>query len=872
MAPAQPKSVFEMILAWSASRPAWQQDALRRIVTSGALDAAGVAEMVQLCKKGCGASDVVLVARPLEASHLPASATASSSVAITSITSVSGVNRLSPGQTLAFAPTGITVVYGDNGVGKSGYSRILKRACRARFPEDILPNAFDPQAVKGASATIGYSLAGVAATAITWTDADDPSPPLSAISVFDRECGRVHVRDKNEVAFRPFGLDVPDDLAALCIAVKEALTTEQEALKAAQDSVFVTPTFNPTTAVGKILSALGPKTDLSPLETLAAISEEEAARLIRLRSDLARDPAIASSEQRLFAQALTRMANELAAALTSFSDTGLSDVIALGEAARRARAAARLAAETAFTDTTLPDVGGESWKLLWEAARRYSAESAYPAHAFPCVEPDSACVLCQQPLGAAAGERMKTFETFVRADVEQTAHSAEEAFEAAILEFSSKSVAMPGQNLRRQLKLTRPELARDILRATATARLRRNLALRAAKGETVSALPPLPSSPEAAIRKLAAESLTYADALAAASDVEGRRRLEAERDGLVDRERLSDLLPKARREVARLASLDLLKKCLSETTTNAITTLGNSIADEVITPKVRDRFQEEIQKLAASRVRVDIVRSGGKFGSPHYQVRLFANEKAKVGQVLSEGEQTCVGLAAFLTELTTSAHRSTLVFDDPVSSLDHRWRHKVAERLVEEAGVRQIIVFTHDLIFLNDLQSLAQEKSVGYSALSLIQSSEGAGVVTTDLPWIAAKVPERVDNLEKEARAAKLLYEANDDAGYAEAVARIYSRLRSTWERGLEDVALCNVVNRHRDYINTKELAKVTALEITDVRDFQTAFKKCCDQTEAHDPSRGRNASPPPPDEVLADIAKVRPWMDAIRLRQKSVA
>jgi len=85
-------------------------------------------------------------------------------------------------------------------------------------------------------------------------------------------------------------------------------------------------------------------------------------------------------------------------------------------------------------------------------------------------------------------------------------------------------------------------------------------------------------------------------------------------------------------------------------------------------------------------------------------------------------------------------------------------------------------------------------------------------------------------------------------------------------------VALCNVVNRHRDYINTKDLVKVTALEVADVRDFQTAFKKCCDQTEAHDPSRGRNASPPPPDEVFADIAKVRPWMDAIRLRQKTVA
>ena len=95
--------------------------------------------------------------------------------------------------------------------------------------------------------------------------------------------------------------------------------------------------------------------------------------------------------------------------------------------------------------------------------------------------------------------------------------------------------------------------------------------------------------------------------------------------------------------------------------------------------------------------RVEVVRSGGQFGSPQYQVRLFANPKAKVHIVLSEGEQTCVALAAFLTELTTASHKSALVFDDPVTSLDHRWRRKVAERLIAEASDRQIVVFTHDL-------------------------------------------------------------------------------------------------------------------------------------------------------------------------------
>src|SRR3546814_13563438 len=68
----------------------------------------------------------------------------------------------------------------------------------------------------------------------------------------------------------------------------------------------------------------------------------------------------------------------------------------------------------------------------------------------------------------------------------------------------------------------------------------------------------------------------------------------------------------------------------------------------------------EIVRLAASKVRVEIVRSGGKYGSPQYQVRLFAKPDAKVHEILSEGEKTCVALAAFMTELATAMQRSAL--------------------------------------------------------------------------------------------------------------------------------------------------------------------------------------------------------------------
>lgn len=53
-------------------------------------------------------------------------------VILKSIGPVQNVATLSENQILTFAKTGITVIYGDNGVGKSSYARILKNACLAR--------------------------------------------------------------------------------------------------------------------------------------------------------------------------------------------------------------------------------------------------------------------------------------------------------------------------------------------------------------------------------------------------------------------------------------------------------------------------------------------------------------------------------------------------------------------------------------------------------------------------------------------------------------------------------------------------------------------------------------------------------------------
>lgn len=150
---AQQKTVLETILDWSKDRPLWQRDALRRIIANGRLTDADIGELVDLCKQGKGAPIGALKAVPLEKAHLPANPGQTAAVSLLSIADVTGVNNLAAGQTLGFEPNGITIIYGDNGAGKSGYARILKRACRARHAGKIEPNVYADQPLSASART-----------------------------------------------------------------------------------------------------------------------------------------------------------------------------------------------------------------------------------------------------------------------------------------------------------------------------------------------------------------------------------------------------------------------------------------------------------------------------------------------------------------------------------------------------------------------------------------------------------------------------------------------------------------------------------------------------------------------------------------------
>jgi len=152
---------------------------------------------------------------------------------------------------------------------------------------------------------------------------------------------------------------------------------------------------------------------------------------------------------------------------------------------------------------------------------------------------------------------------------------------------------------------------------------------------------------------------------------------------------------------------------------------------------------------------VEIALGPGERAVHPYEMKLMERPDVEPGRVLSEGERTCVALAGFLAEIEATDNASAIVLDDPVTSLDHRYRDAVAERLVKEARNRQVIVLTHDIVFLFMLRKHASEIGVSCHELSLERGNKQHGVVKQGPPWIALSVDRRIKQLIDELKKAE---------------------------------------------------------------------------------------------------------------------
>jgi energy-coupling factor transporter ATP-binding protein EcfA2 len=793
-------------------------------------------------------------------------------VTLVSVGNLRHVNRIPSDQTLTFGQApGLTVVYGDNGAGKSGYARVIKKACRSRgAPPTIRPDAFAPSPAGPATAEIVCGLAGTNHP-ISWQDGVSSDIRLANVFVFDAVTAEHYLEEDGPTAFTPRGLDILPKLSKCCDTISGSLQQEIERIKTDIASSAGNWKYNLATAVGKLVSSLSAKTKPADVDQLSQLTEGEAQRLRELNDALQADSKKKAMETRASATRLRAFASKASAAAKTLSDDEAGTLQILMAEAKASADAAVLVASGRFDASFLPGTGGNVWRELWEAARAYSTTVAYDGREFPVTTDGARCVLCQQDLDEDAVNRLAAFDSFCKDRSQQLAEQAAERLEEAVErintiealfpEFTRIDADLAAVAVGQRAKLDEFVNAAD----ERLARIKDNFA----KGLWTD-LGILPMSPGEMITQLAAGLEERAKMEGSADDPATREKLTSERDDLAAREWLAGVKADVVEQIGRYTRIEAIELCKKDTDTRKITDKNTDLTGLLVTEAYCRRFEDEVKKLGLCTISVKMEDAEGKKGERMFGLRLEKAQIHKVKDIASEGEQRCLALAAFLAELPLASHHSALVFDDPVSSLDHWFRGKIARRLAEECQLRQVIVLTHDVVFLNDLSTQAKDLRVASEFRHLEWSGEIPGQCQDGLPWDCKSPEDRMDKLEKQQRVLAKKWGPQPNEEDVREMREAYSWLRATLERIVELVVFADVVFRFRSYINMKKLKEVVGFPDSECREILRLDKRCCDVTEAHDPASGKQSPVPSPAELKQDIADTSAVLAAIRLRRNS--
>ena len=181
-------SVSISLESWLNSRPSWLRMAAdglvsnRRMPTDQEMDA-----LASHCLKE--AAKTLETPHPALAPGVILGTPSVGALRIDALSAIRGVNAIGTNAILDLSQGHMTVVYGANGSGKSGYARLMKHICGARAKGAIHGNVFG-NATEAASAQVTVTTTSatdgaLATSTLDWHAASGPHPKLAAVPVFD---------------------------------------------------------------------------------------------------------------------------------------------------------------------------------------------------------------------------------------------------------------------------------------------------------------------------------------------------------------------------------------------------------------------------------------------------------------------------------------------------------------------------------------------------------------------------------------------------------------------------------------------------------------------------------------------------------------
>jgi energy-coupling factor transporter ATP-binding protein EcfA2 len=745
-----------------------------------------------------------------------------------------GVNALKTGAQIDFAP-GVTVIFGENGSGKSGFVRVLKRAAGLRTAEDILHNVrVDKRPTPSGSFTVTV---GSASQTIPWKN-EFGIAPLNRVSIFDARGARLHVEDDLTYVYTPGELTLFPLVQNGIERVRAAFEATIAARTPGPNTILAS--FDRACSIYAIIETLGAATDVDEIRKYAVLPEniDTAIESLTIEVDALKSSNIQNelrrSRDRLAVVKTLKTAIETAKAFDI--ETYASRVVARDQAAQRRDEAGN----KAFEGLGIPGILNDEWRQFIQAGEEYLKKNA--AAKYPGTGDN--CAYCQEPLTAKAVELIKKYRDFSNNAIKAALDTAERQFR----DYVAPILDIKVDTLQQQLVAETnggPDIL-DPVKSLLEGLKKVSLAVSARsaidwkdKGASLVAAETVVSGEETRLTAFISGLQKSVDERQAALKVK-----QAELTELKGKKTTNTLLAQIEKRVSDakwVGRATIVKNNLTGVL-RSLTEAAKHASEELLNKDFGKRFEEECKRLRAPNVTLNFPGRQGQVT----RRKLVASYKPN--EVLSEGEQKALALADFLAEVTSVPASSPVVFDDPITSMDYRRIHEVCDRIVALADDHQIIVFTHNIWFAAELLGKADKKNWKYYDIRL--EGGDAGVVT------AASHP-RVDTIAQvSARVKKMIDGAEKQEGEVKAalVEKGYEELRGLSEIIVEHEMFKGVVQRYAPNIMMTKLEKVNVSKLQEsMAAIMPVFEKSCRYIASHSQPPETQGIRPTLDELKAD-------------------
>ena len=744
------------------------------------------------------------------------------SLYLTGISNVKGVNALAEGERIDFG-LGLTLLFGENGTGKTGYARILKRIAGSRSANEILPNVNLQADQPAPSADIDYRL-GEADLSHQW-NGEQAQAPFTLMSLFDNTSAHFHVDSDLQYTYRPGSLALFDRVNHEIQSIGDLVEEERQSLGFGKSALL--KRFDSCSSIYPYVESLGPETNLSELQQFLNLPDNAVEQKDELESKIAvlranvvgKQLAITSRYRDILAEAFaySEVARKFEVQKYNSTVTELVDL----------RSHERLLRDDLFANVSLPAERDETWGAFIHAGNEHRMElESLGAH------DATYCLYCRQPLNTDGLELIAKYRDYLESQIARDIQAQETTIQNLIEPFEELSLAtvdnlVGGPDTSDEGETLASSDQKEALRSLVklAAKLRQQFKAKAIIDEDIlSDILGSSGKIEFWLSGFTAEC----DTLRAQEPDQGSTLVEKQSELLELEARLK--LEESWEDIERfVANTNRYKKLGVERTaiTNIlrqVTILSNKASERLINNNFETMFRHECAELRAPALELEFI---GRQGSAQRRKRLPG--ELSPSSVLSEGEQNVIAIADFMAEVRMSENSVPVVFDDPVSSLDHRRVKEVASRIANLASDHQVVVFTHDIFFTACLLDTLEnsERCVYYR----ITDEDGKGTVTpgTGPRWDTIKnLAAKVDKCIRDAK--------NAEGEIREAHVRdAYGSIRSWCEVFVEQDVLAKVTERFQPNVRMTSLRRIKVAKLEETIETVTSvFENACRYIEAH--------------------------------------